>query len=52
MTTPPPHPGADAAPGRTEETIFTWGGPPLGFGPGAVDEIGSEMTQFAPGGCW
>jgi alcohol dehydrogenase class IV len=46
MTTPPPHRGADAAAGRTEETIFTWGAPPLKFGPGAVDEIGFEMTQF------
>ena len=31
---------------RTEETIFTWGAPPLKFGPGAVDEIGFEMAQF------
>jgi len=31
---------------RTEETIFTWGAPPLKFGPGAVDEIGFEMTQY------
>jgi hydroxyacid-oxoacid transhydrogenase len=30
----------------TEETIFTWGAPPLKFGPGAVDEVGFEMTQF------
>jgi hydroxyacid-oxoacid transhydrogenase len=30
----------------TEETIFTWGAPPLKFGAGAVDEIGFEMTQF------
>jgi hydroxyacid-oxoacid transhydrogenase len=29
----------------TEETIFTWGAPPLKFGPGAVDEIGFEMAQ-------
>jgi alcohol dehydrogenase class IV len=29
-----------------EETIFTWGAPPLKFGAGAVDEIGFEMTQF------
>jgi alcohol dehydrogenase class IV len=28
-----------------EETIFTWGAPPLKFGPGAVDEIGFEMAQ-------
>jgi hydroxyacid-oxoacid transhydrogenase len=31
---------------RTEETIYTWGAPPLKFGPGAVDEIGFEMSQF------
>jgi alcohol dehydrogenase class IV len=30
----------------TEETIFTWGAPPLKFGAGAVDEVGFEMTQF------
>jgi alcohol dehydrogenase class IV len=29
-----------------EETIFTWGAPPLKFGPGAVDEIGFEMAQL------
>lgn len=28
----------------TEETIFTWGAPPLKFGAGAVDEIGFELT--------
>jgi alcohol dehydrogenase class IV len=28
-----------------EETIFTWGAPPLKFGAGAVDEIGFEMAQ-------
>ncbi len=31
---------------QTEESIFTWGAPPLKFGPGAVDEIGFEMTQY------
>ncbi|WP_181764159.1 hydroxyacid-oxoacid transhydrogenase [Streptomyces albidus (ex Kaewkla and Franco 2022)] len=30
----------------TEETIFTWGAPPLKFGAGASDEIGFEMTQY------
>ena len=30
----------------TEETIFTWGAPPLKFGAGAVDEIGFDMAQF------
>ena len=30
---------------RSEETIFTWGAPPLKFGAGAVDEIGFEMAQ-------
>jgi hydroxyacid-oxoacid transhydrogenase len=29
-----------------DETIFTWGAPPLKFGPGALDEVGFEMTQF------
>ena len=29
-----------------EETIFTWGAPPLKFGPGAADEVGFEMTGF------
>jgi hydroxyacid-oxoacid transhydrogenase len=37
---------AHTGPERTEETIFTWGAPPLKFGPGAVDEIGFEMSQF------
>jgi alcohol dehydrogenase class IV len=32
--------------GLTEETIFTWGAPPLKFGAGAVDEIGFDMAQF------
>jgi alcohol dehydrogenase class IV len=31
---------------RTEETIFTWGAPPLKFGPGAADEVGFEMSNF------
>jgi hydroxyacid-oxoacid transhydrogenase len=29
-----------------EETIFTWGAPPLKFGAGATDEIGFEMSGF------
>lgn len=29
-----------------EETIFTWGAPPLKFGAGASDEVGFEMSQF------
>jgi alcohol dehydrogenase class IV len=29
----------------TMESIFTWGAPPLKFGPGAVDEIGFDMAQ-------
>jgi hydroxyacid-oxoacid transhydrogenase len=33
--------GSDMA----EESIFTWGAPPLKFGPGAVDEIGFDMAQ-------
>jgi hydroxyacid-oxoacid transhydrogenase len=28
-----------------EESVFTWGAPPLKFGPGAVDEIGFDMAQ-------
>ncbi len=36
--------GADVEP--TDETIFTWGAPPLKFGAGAVDEVGFEMTQL------
>src|SRR3954464_574862 len=31
---------------QTEETIFTWGAPPLKFGPGAVDEIGFDLSQY------
>ena len=31
-------------PRLTEETIFTWGAPPLKFGAGAADEIGFEMS--------
>jgi hydroxyacid-oxoacid transhydrogenase len=31
---------------RVEETIYTWGAPPLKFGPGAVDEIGYDIAQF------
>ena len=34
------------ADGRTEETIYTWGAPPLKFGPGAVDEIGFDLSQY------
>jgi len=30
----------------TEETIFTWGAPPLKFGAGASDEIGFEMSGY------
>ncbi len=29
-----------------EETIFTWGAPPLKFGAGALDEVGFEMSQY------
>ena len=36
----------DSSVDLTEETIFTWGAPPLKFGAGAVDEVGFEMTQF------
>ncbi|YAL84395.1 hydroxyacid-oxoacid transhydrogenase [Dermacoccaceae bacterium W4C1] len=30
----------------TEETIFTWGAPPLKVGPGAADEIGFDVSQY------
>jgi hydroxyacid-oxoacid transhydrogenase len=30
----------------TEETIFTWGAPPLKLGPGAADEIGFELSNY------
>jgi len=33
-------------PPRGEETIFTWGAPPLKFGAGASDEIGFELSQY------
>jgi hydroxyacid-oxoacid transhydrogenase len=36
---------ADTDVNLSEETIFTWGAPPLKFGAGAVDEIGFEMAQ-------
>ncbi|GAA5155516.1 hydroxyacid-oxoacid transhydrogenase [Pseudonocardia eucalypti] len=35
-----------SAPELTEETIFTWGAPPLKFGAGAVDEVGFEMSAY------
>ena len=35
---------SDAAVEPSEETIFTWGAPPLKFGAGAADEIGFEMA--------
>lgn len=30
----------------TPESVFTWGAPPLKFGPGAVDELAHELGQF------
>ncbi|HEY1347963.1 MAG TPA: hydroxyacid-oxoacid transhydrogenase, partial [Streptosporangiaceae bacterium] len=36
---------AETGTGPAEESIFTWGAPPLKFGPGAVDEIGFDMAQ-------
>jgi len=30
----------------SEETIFTWGAPPLKFGAGALDEVGFETAQY------
>ena len=35
---------SDAAVEPSEETIFTWGAPPLKFGTGAADEIGFELS--------
>jgi hydroxyacid-oxoacid transhydrogenase len=35
--------------GTDEETIFTWGAPPLKFGAGSIDEIGFEMAQLGAG---
>jgi hydroxyacid-oxoacid transhydrogenase len=32
-------------PESTAESIFTWGAPPLKFGPGAADEIGWELAS-------
>ena len=32
--------------GEQQESIFTWGAPPLKFGPGASDEIGFDMAQY------
>ena len=29
-----------------EETIFTWGAPPLKFGAGAADEIGFDLAGY------
>jgi alcohol dehydrogenase class IV len=37
--------GEQPAPPR-EETIFTWGAPPLKFGAGAADEIGFDLAGF------
>jgi hydroxyacid-oxoacid transhydrogenase len=31
---------------RSEETIFTWGAPPLKFGAGASDELGFDLSQY------
>ncbi|MDT7580840.1 MAG: hydroxyacid-oxoacid transhydrogenase [Pseudonocardiales bacterium] len=35
-----------ADPELHEETIFTWGAPPLKFGAGAADEIGFDLAGF------
>ncbi|WP_226343964.1 hydroxyacid-oxoacid transhydrogenase [Agilicoccus flavus] len=37
---------APTSDGLTEETIFTWGAPPLKFGAGALDEIGVDVAQY------
>ncbi len=39
-------PGRRTGPAVGEETIFTWGAPPLKFGPGAVDEVGFDLRQL------
>jgi alcohol dehydrogenase class IV len=31
---------------QREETIFTWGAPPLKFGAGAIDEIGFDLAGY------
>lgn len=36
---------AAAGHGAADETIFTWGAPPLKFGPGSSDEVGFELRQ-------
>ncbi|NLU76204.1 iron-containing alcohol dehydrogenase [Streptomyces sp. HNM0575] len=36
----------ETAAGTVEETVFTWGAPPLKFGAGASDEIGFDMSQY------
>jgi len=40
---------SDDAVELAEETIFTWGAPPLKFGAGAADEIGFEMSTHGVG---
>ena len=30
----------------SEESVFTWGAPPLKFGAGAADEIGFDLSQY------
>ncbi|RAJ66417.1 alcohol dehydrogenase class IV [Streptomyces sp. Amel2xB2] len=37
---------SDEETGPAEETVFTWGAPPLKFGAGAADEIGFDLSQF------
>ncbi len=39
----------DEAGEPAEETIFTWGAPPLKFGAGACDEIGHELALYGAG---
>jgi hydroxyacid-oxoacid transhydrogenase len=38
--------GVDLSVDLSEETIFTWGAPPLKFGAGASDEVGFEMSGY------
>lgn len=36
---------------NSTETVFTWAAPPLKFGNGALDEIGSEVTALGATSC-
>ena len=43
---------AEMSPGiRPNESVFTWAAPPLKFGVGALDEIGSDVAQLGAESC-